>query len=664
MDRMNDAAIGHRPAWLAWTAGRQVALLVGALLALPGIAQERRQVGEMVLEDVPAWDDALRERMLQYLNTRGATLRALSDNGARLLISTRFGETEQLHVVETPMGMRRQVTFRDEPIGSAFFVAASDGGRVLYTADVGGNEASQVFLFDRQTGQHRMLTDGAARNDSPVDSPDGRTAAWSGTARNGRDFDIYTCDITSPDAQPRRLWEVDGAYYCGAFSPDSGTLLVVNYVSARETHWFALDVASGQQRRLTPESPPRYYGDAVWSADGRAIYLTSDRESDFRKLHRLELAGGTWSCLTTDIDWDVDDLAVDPTSGAVAFVTNDDGLSRLYFCDADGGGRREVSGLPTGIIAGLEFSRRGSVLGLTLNAAAAPSDVYTVSYPAGAVTRWTESEVGGLNPDNFVSPEVVRFPTFDEVNGQPRQISAFYYKARQPGPRPAVILCHGGPESQYRPNFSSNVQFWAHELGVSVLCPNVRGSTGYGREFHQADNGVLREDSIRDVGALLDWIDKQPELDSRRVGIFGGSYGGYMVLGSLMNYPDRIRAGVDYVGVADFITFLENTSEYRRDLRREEYGDERDPQTRAVLERISPLRNAEKIRSALFVIHGANDPRVPLSEAQQIVAKMRELGRPVWFANALNEGHGFRKRQNSDLAAVLFAHFFREQLLK
>lgn len=646
----------HRRTW---------ACLLAAAAATVAVAQEveRRQIGQMVLEGVPEWTDAARQRMLQYLEMRSAAVSDLSDDGGSLLIRTRFGNTAQLHLVAMPLGARKQLTFFDEPVGGGLFVPGSRARRIVYTKDRGGDEDDQVFLFDLDTGRHRMLTDGKSRHDNATVSRSGRYLAFNGTGRNGRDMDIYVVDLAAADP-PKLVMEVSGNYYPSEFSPDETRLLVVKYVSARETHWFILDVASGQHARLTPEGAPVFYGGGVWSHDGKAVYLTSDRDGEFQKLYHVNLEYNNWTCLSDDIAWDVTDVAVEPTGKGIAFVTNEDAISRLYFADEWGNGRRQVTSVPPGLIGGLRFAIGGGVLGLTYSSAVVPGDAYTLSYPEGRLTRWTESEVGGLNTANFIAPEIIHYPTFDRTaDGQPRMIPAMYYRARGEGPRPVVIYVHGGPESQERPRLSGTFQYWLNELGISIIAPNVRGSTGYGRSYHQLDNGVKREDSVRDVGALLDWIAQQPELDASRVGIFGGSYGGYMVLGSLVNYPERFRAGIDVVGITNFVTFLGKTADYRRDLRREEYGDERDPQVREVLERISPLNNADRIQAALFVLQGANDPRVPRSEAEQIVARLRELGRPVWYALALNEGHGFSKRENSDLAAVMYALFWEKHLL-
>ncbi|MDX2198141.1 MAG: prolyl oligopeptidase family serine peptidase [Phycisphaerae bacterium] len=640
-------------------------LFVIALAPLTTIAKEpvKNQIGQFVLEDVPPIDAALRERLMQYLEVRRAGLLDLSDDGKSLLIATRFGGSTQLHTVAQPLGARKQITFADEPIDSGYFVPGSDSRKVIYAKDKGGDENDNYFVLDLNEGRSTLITDGKSRHSNSVISKSGRWFAVSGTARNGRDFDVYLKDLTSNDP-PKMIWEVKGQYYVAGFSPDEKSLLINHYISERETEWFIVDLADFKQRRITPETPAAYYGDAAWSHDGKTLFLTTDREGEFRRLYRLELETGAWTCLTPTLNWDVESVAVEPTGAGLAYVVNEDGISRLVLCDTAGKNERTVKGLPVGVIGGLQFNQAGGTLGLTINSSKSPSDAYSVDFAAGNATRWTESEIGGLNAERFVEPELIRYPTFDQVDGKPRMIPAFLYRGVGDGPRPVIIQCHGGPEGQFTPGFTSPFQFWARELGISVLALNVRGSVGYGRTYHQIDNGVLREDAVKDVGAALDWIAKQPHLDASRVGIFGGSYGGYMVLGSLTNFPDRITAGIDIVGIASFVSFLETTPEFRRDLRRAEYGDERDPAVRAVLEKISPLSNAEKIKAALFVMHGENDPRVPVSEARQIVAKMRALGRTVWFANALNEGHGFAKKENSDLAAVMQAMFWKEHLLK
>jgi dipeptidyl aminopeptidase/acylaminoacyl peptidase len=280
---------------------------------------------------------------------------------------------------------------------------------------------------------------------------------------------------------------------------------------------------------------------------------------------------------------------------------------------------------------------------------------------ARKIERWTESETGGLNPTGFIEPELVRVKSFDGL-----AVSGFLYRPdpkKFPGRRPVIINIHGGPEGQSRPIFQGRNNYYLNELGVAVLYPNVRGSTGYGKTFLTLDNGFKREDSVRDIGAFLDWVAQDAGLDAERVAVMGGSYGGYMTLASLVHFSDRLRCGIDVVGISSFVTFLKNTQDYRRDLRRVEYGDERDPAMAAHLEQISPLNNVARIRKPLFVVQGQNDPRVPVTEAEQMVKAIRAQGGTGWYLLAKDEGHGFAKKKNADFQFLSMIAFLQEFLL-
>jgi len=637
-----------------------LALLICAAPSARAAEPARREVGQVVLEDVPEVPPALKERMRQYLNVRGAGLADFDDSSASILISTRFGNTDQLHVIKQPGGARRQITFYDEPVRGGAFIPGCNGRRVLYMSDRGGSEYSQIYLLDLDSGESRMLTDGKSRHEALAIADNGKRIAFAGTGRNGRDSDIYVA--AAPDFAPRLLWEVKGAFYPGDFSPDGSKLMVREYISEKLSYLHLLDTASGKSERFSPEGDKFAYGDGVFSSDGRYVFFTADRDGQFSVLYRRELSTGKDSPVTADLPWDVEGVAASPAGDDVAFTINEDGMSRLFLMKAGDLKRQPVTSLPMGVIGGLQFSHDGKRLGITLTTPTAPGDVYVMGLGDGALTRWTESEIGGLNAERFVTPQRISFPTFDQAGGKAREIPAYYFKPRGNGPFPVIVMIHGGPEAQYRPTFSSLMQNWAADQGIAILAPNVRGSTGYGRDYHMLDDGFKREESVKDIGALLDWIGKQPELDAARVGVYGGSYGGYMVLACLTHFPGRIKAGVDVVGIANFITFLEQTAEYRRDLRRPEYGDERDPKMHEFLTKISPLNNADKMDAALYVQHGANDPRVPAGEAEQIVKKLRAKGRTVWYMLAKDEGHGFAKKENRDLANLTATMFFQQQL--
>jgi len=608
------------------------------------------------LPEIPA---GLRERTDQYLNARAAVLADVSDDGATLLVSTRFASTSQLHVVEMPLGMRTQITFGSEPVTRARF-QPGDTRIVWYLRDVGGGEFFQVYRLDRRTGRSELLTDAKSRHGDLTLSRDGKRVAWSGTQRNGKDTDVYLADTVSPRSA-KRVTEAEGTWVPVEFSPDGARLLIVHERSIEDADLFALEIGSGKLTQLTPKEGKASVVAARWSADAKGVYLVTDRWSDFNQLYLLDSKSGKETALASLLKWDVEDVAVAEDGSRVAFSLNEDGVSRLYMLDRHR--QPQQIALPgNAVIGNLEFPRRrADVLAVTFQTATQPADVYEVDLRGVRVVRWTRSEVGGLDPTSFVDARLVRYP----AGGGAGQMPAFLYKPRNAsGKLPVVVIWHGGPEGQSRPTFYPLAQLLASELGIAVLLPNVRGSTGYGKAYLAADNGPKREQALGDIGATLDFIARQPDLDSSRVGVYGGSYGGYMTLATAAFYGSRVRAAVDVVGISNLVTFLQNTQAYRRDLRRAEYGDERDEAVRAVQERISPLLSVQKIEAELFVQQGYNDPRVPRTEAEQIVKAVRSAGKDVWYLLGMNEGHGFQKKENRDYAIAAVALFFQQKLLE
>jgi dipeptidyl aminopeptidase/acylaminoacyl peptidase len=600
------------------------------------------------LSGVPEIPPEISERLRPYQNTRYATFADWAADGEGIYVSTRFCGVAQLHHVGRPEGMRRQLTFAAEPIRGAARRPAGDA--LLYSMDIGGGEFYQLYLLDPRTGRSRLLTDGHSRNMEPRWSPDGRRIAFTSTRRDGRSNDLWLMNPDHPDAAEPILEATDGSSWAVRdWHPRAPRLLLEQYRSITDSRLHILDIPSGEVVRIAggDVGEASHYG-VGFDGQGNGVFLATDREGEFTRLAHLDLATGRFETITRDIDWDVEIGELDATRRRLAFTANENGSSRLYLLDPATFRYRPVEGLPRAVISGLRFDAAGQSLGFTMDSALGPADAYSVAMSddplgAGELTRWTHSEIGGLDSSRFLAPEPISYESFDG-----RGIPAFFYDPGGAGPHPVVIHIHGGPESQSRPIFSGVFQSWIGELGVAVLDPNVRGSAGYGKSYLKLDNGMLREDSVRDIGALLDWIAVHPRLDESRVIVYGGSYGGYMVLASLVHFGDRLRAGVNIVGISNFVSFLQNTESYRRDLRRAEYGDERDPKMRAVLERISPLNNVQRIRSPLFVAQGANDPRVPLSESNQIVEAVRGNGGDVWYLIFKDEGHGFAKKSNAD----------------
>jgi dipeptidyl aminopeptidase/acylaminoacyl peptidase len=604
---------------------------------------ERVEQGNLVLENVPAVPATLAERTNQFQQTRGAGLQGWSADGS-ILITTRFAEAAQVHRVAFPGGARTQQTFYPDPVQSA--LPAKKGSGFLFGKDVGGSEFYQLYWFDPAVGRARLLTDGTSRNTDPKWSNKGDRFAYSTTRRNGRDFDIHVMALT--DETSHAVLEREGSWSVLDWSPDDKRLLVQKYISINESELWIVPVnpdKGAQSMRFRATKDRIAFSDARFSRDGKGIWYVSDEGSDFRRLRYENLDGTGTRMLSKDTPWDVDDFALSDGGTYVAWVANVDGFSELHVNNLETGKAMPLPAMPKGRIGGIAFDRTGKRLGFSFNGARSAGDVYSIEVSARHLTRWTASETGGLDASKFIEPELVHFKSFDE-----RAIPAFYYRSPKPGPRPVLIQIHGGPEAQALPSFNPLFEFYAREMGIAVLYPNVRGSDGYGKTYLRLDNDRLREDSVKDIGALLDWIATRPELDASRVAVAGGSYGGYMTLASLTHFNDRLACGVDTVGISNFVTFLTNTQDYRRDLRRVEYGDERDEPMRKFLESISPTTNAAKITRPLFVLQGANDPRVPASEAEQIVKTVRGNGGDVWYALANDEGHGFAKKANRDFA--------------
>jgi dipeptidyl aminopeptidase/acylaminoacyl peptidase len=614
------------------------------------------------------------EGLLPYENIRGALVMDWHPRERRLLIRTRFAESPQLHEVSMPLGARTQITFFREPVSAgAYRPGHSD--EMLYSIDEGGAENYQFFLLDRRTGRAKRFSDGKHRYVSPLWSHDGAWLAFASNARNGRDMDVYVVDPSKPDSE-RRLTEVQGAWVPRDWSPDGRRLLIAEDVSANESYLYWLDVASGERHTLTPrnarkDDPTVSYQGGRWSADGKWVYTASDKDSEFLRLVRLDVTAGATGAATVisgDVSWDVEDFDRSDDGKLLAYLVNEDGFSRLHLIDTATGKSLALPDLPAGSANGLRFRPGSHELAFAVSWARSSSDVYTYDPDQHRLDRWTASEVGGLNPETFALPKLVRYPTFDkDAKGAVRTIPAFVYQPptdRFSGKRPVVINIHGGPEGQARPSFLGSNNYILNELGVAVIVPNVRGSTGYGKSWLKLDNGKLREDSVKDIGSLLDWIAAQPDLDASRVMVTGGSYGGYMVLAAMTHYSDRLCCAWEAVGISNFVTFLENTQEYRRDLRRVEYGDERDPDMRAFLEGIAPVNHADRITKPLMISQGANDPRVPLHESDQIATAVRAKGVSVWYLVAKDEGHGFQKKSNSDYQRAVLLEMVRTFLLK
>jgi len=614
----------------------------------------------LTVEGVPPIARSLADGLRRYTEFRAAAFADWHPTRREMLIRTRFADTFQVHHVAFPGGDRRQMTFFPDTVSAASFQPAT-GDYFVFSKDTGGNEFSQNYRYDLEDGAITLLTDGASKNSPGVWSNAGDRMAYTSTRRTGKDVDFYVINPADPSSDRLLAALEGGGWFPLDWSPEDTQILGMEYVSVNESYLWLMDAATGEKTPLTPKGDRKVsYGFGRFAADGQSLYVVTDKGSEFTYLASLDLTTGGLTPLTPDLGWGLESIDVSLDGGKIAFVTNEDGVSVLRLLDTQTGALIVPNGIPVGVLGGLCWHNNSQDLAFTLLSARSPSDVYSLNAGTGEISRWTRSETGGLNTALFSEPELVRWPSFDG-----RSISGFLYRpaAQFTGRRPVNIIIHGGPEGQARPGFLGQSNYSLNELGVALLYPNVRGSDGYGKTFLDLDNGFLREASYQDIGALLDWIATQPDLDAGRIMVSGGSYGGHMTLAVSYLYSDRIACALDIVGMSSLVTFLENTEGYRRDLRRVEYGDERDPEMRAFLERIAPITHAGEIRKPLFIIQGKNDPRVPASEALQMAETLRGNAVPVWFLMADDEGHGFVKKKNVEFQFYATVQFMQTYLL-
>ncbi|MGH8446045.1 MAG: S9 family peptidase [Solimonas sp.] len=626
------------------TAGLCWAAAASTVASAADAAPQRREVGNLVLENVPTTPPALRETLRRYQNVRSAAFQDWLPDGS-MLITTRFGQTAQLHRVAMPGGARLQLTFFDEPIAGALAIPGTLD-RFVFRRDTGGDEYFQAYITGL-SGAETPITEPKTRNQGFVVSADGKLLVWSRVTAGSGD---YSLEAMNPDDPASRhiLYAGSGAIEASDISPDGKRVLFSRSFSINASKLYELDIAGKAVHEINPSKREIAYDGGHYSADGRSILTLSDEDADYKRLVEIDLASDKRTPVSpAGLKWDVEHFELSADGRVLAYAVNEGGRSRVVVQDLRTRRALPQPVLPVGVLTALKFSPDGKRLAIGINSATSPSDVWAWDIEAGELTRWTTSEMGGLDPAAMADASLVSFKSFDGL-----EIPAWITRPRREGRAPVIIDIHGGPESQDRPGFKSSRQFWAKELGIATIAPNVRGSDGYGKAYLKLDNAAKRQDSVKDIGALLDWIATQPDLDPGKVVVYGGSYGGFMVLASLAAYSDRLAGAIDIVGISNFVSFLQNTEGYRRDLRRVEYGDERDAKMLKVFEKISPLNLTAQMKKPLFVVQGYNDPRVPYTEAEQIVAKVRAQGivpaDEVWYMLAKDEGHGFRKKQNVD----------------
>ncbi|GMU73045.1 MAG: S9 family peptidase [Burkholderiales bacterium] len=680
---------------------RSAALLAGAALVASCASTPEPAVvpnANLKVEGIPPIPASLAAKVAPYTEFRPRFLASWHPERHELVVRTRATNTTQLFDVRAPLAAPAQLTDFAEPVRfGAWWPAKPD--TLVFVRDSGGNERSQLYRLDPGAKEPVLLTDPArlhqfltvnrARDRMLIGSTD---VDRPGVRRENPTLDVTLLDPLDP-ASARRIATLPGTGWGDfSYSFDGARLAMTEFRSVTDTTVWVMDLATGERRRVLPgpaDDPKRTIASTQlsFSREGKGLFLTTDRDGEFQRAAFLDLSTGRLEAFGPD-RWDVEELALSRDGRTLALVVNEAGAGVLRLYDADT--RRELPrpDVPIGTVSGVQWHADSTALAFDLDSSRSPGDVYVLELAGNRVARWTDTKVAGLDASRFAVQTPIEWKSFDgrtitgfiarppaaaatagPPQGRRAPLGGEASEARIAGPafagrRPVMIQIHGGPEGQARPGFLGRWNYYINELGIAIIEPNVRGSTGYGRTFVSLDNGVKREDSVRDIGALLDWIAAQPDLDPSRVVVAGGSYGGYMTLAVATNYADRIAGAIDIVGVANFVTFLERTETYRRDLRRVEYGDERDPAMRAFLEKISPVNNAAKIGKPLFVVHGRNDPRVPYTEAEQIVETVRGHGTPVWYLLAANEGHGFAKKENADFLFYATIRFLQDTVLR
>ncbi|MBT0669830.1 S9 family peptidase [Novosphingobium profundi] len=638
-----------------------MALSLLALSGAPALADAAKPAA-IITQDVPAIPDDLVKATQPYLEARRADFLGWNTSDRSMLVKTRFGTTNQLHVVRAPGATRTQISFGAEPVlmGS---IAPSSDHLTIVMRDNGGDEFYQLYRLE--DGRLERITDGKSRNWIGAWNAKGTLLGYTSSRRNGADMDIYAVDPRNPKTDRLVAKVSGGGWTVAGFTADGKSLIAVNRLSINKSIVYTVDLASGAMKALTDPKADTSWVDPNVAADG-TIWIVSDAGgSDFMQLGTLDPRTGTFTPRTKEA-WSVSDYALAPDGSFLAYATNEAGVSVLHVMDLPSGTVRKVSALPQGVIPwaigpAIQIAPWGEI-GFSLSSASVPGDAFSVDPKTLKVTRWTLSETGGLDAARNAQAQLVTIKSFDGEN-----VTGFLYRpdpAKFPGKRPLLFDVHGGPEGQSRPDFLGSENYYLNELGIALFFPNVRGSDGFGKRFVNLDNGPWkREDSVKDLGAFLDHFAADPTLDASRFSLYGMSYGGYMCYAAAVHFSDKLRSASCYVGITNFVTFLENTQSYRRDLRRPEYGNESIPEQRKKLEEISPLNHLDKIKIPLFVAVGGNDPRVPPSEGEQITKAMHANGQPAWFLNATNEGHGFHKKENEEYYFEASVAFWKQTLL-
>jgi dipeptidyl aminopeptidase/acylaminoacyl peptidase len=594
----------------------------------------------------------MRYTIKDFLEVKESRAPAFNPDASKIIYLNDDTGTRQLYAIPREGGERVQLTDFSDPISDYLYSPTEE--KIIFSKFEGGSENAQLYLLDVSTKDIRPLTQKKeVRHNLGSFSRDGHYISFSSNERNGKDFDVYIMDARTFESEC--VWVAGGMCSAGSFSPSDRSLSMRKTHSNDNNDLYLYNRETGIVEHLTPHVEHAVYGMPQWLPDESAFFFITNEDSEFKHVARFSLHDKKYTSVMKP-NWDVADIDISKSGSYLSVVVNEEGYKKLAIYDP-----RDVNAPRRFLfdqVSSITFSQNEQYAACTVGDARHTMDIWIIDIKTGEVKQLTKS-VQGVLPDELVDPELIHFKSFDGL-----EIPAFVYQPNtiRPGQKfPVIINIHGGPEEQFMPSLKTITQYFVY-AGYIVVGPNVRGSAGYGKTYMKLDNVEKRMDSVKDIIALRDYLTKLPEVDSQKMVVMGGSYGGFMVLACLAFYPDLWAAGIDTVGIANFVTFLENTAPYRRHLREAEYGSlEKD---REFLESISPINSVEKIKAPLFIIHGANDPRVPLSEAEQISGKLKSLGRTVEMVVYSDEGHGLSKLKNRLDAYPKMVDFLEEVLQK
>ncbi len=637
---------------------RRRSLLMGLVFLLGGLVPSsfaHHVINQKPISRMPIVESAneLQYSVAQYLDIQSSGSGRLSPDGTELLYTNNATGTFQIYKLNLQTNETVQLTDFEDGVGLIGWTPQGDG--ILFGKSSGGSERTQLYWLSPD-GQE--LVDLSQKPESVhrfgAWSPDGTKFAFSANRRHPAHFDIYLQDLQSKEIE--LIYQSDESKSVAGWSPDGRYLVISIAAASNNNDLYLWDLETKELTHLTPHAGNALYEAGPWTPDGAGFFVLSDQAREFSNLAYININTGLE--FLEDLDFDVEDVALSPDGKILATVVNVEGYHQIRLWRWPERGWLPTPLAPPGLLSSLRFSQDGKKLTFTLNGSRFPSDIWLYDLQTQETISLTESALAGIPAHSFVEPRLIKYPTFDG-----RKIPALFYlpkAAKRDGSLPVIIDIHGGPEAQARPSFSRLHQYFLH-AGYAILRPNVRGSTGYGKTFMSLDDVYLREDSVKDIAYAVQWLKQSGYADPEKIVVMGVSYGGYMVLAALTLYPELFAAGINIVGIANFVTFLERTAPYRRHLRESEYGSlERD---REFLISISPIHKVDQIRAPLFVIHGANDPRVPISEAEQIVAAIKERHGIVEYLRFEDEGHGLAKRENQIEAYTKVVEFLERYVL-